>query len=277
MSKPNIVTIIQARTTSTRLPGKVLLPIVGKPMLYRMYERVKFSTLIDQIVVATSTSIDDDPIDELCSMVGIECFRGSLTDLLDRHYQAGIKYKADAIAKIPSDCPLIDYRIIDKVFSSYLENSEKYDYVSNLHPATYPDGNDVEIISMNALESGWKKAKRSLEREHTTPYFWENKDIFRNANITWESGLDYSATHRWTIDYPEDFFFIKKVYDELYPSNPKFGMEDILELLKNKPELMKINSKYAGKYWYENHLNELNNIDEYKQKINLSDKNGKQD
>ncbi|MCK9281244.1 MAG: glycosyltransferase family protein [Melioribacteraceae bacterium] len=273
MSKPKIVTIIQARTTSTRLPGKVLLPIVGKPMLYRMYERVKNSSLVEQVVIATSTSEDDDPITELCSMAGMECFRGSLTDLLDRHYQAGKLNNADAIAKIPSDCPLIDYKIIDKIFSFYLENHEKYDYVSNLHPATYPDGNDVEIISMNALEKGWKEAKRSLEREHTTPYFWENKNIFRNANIAWESGLDYSSSHRWTIDYPEDFFFIKKVYDQLYPSNPKFGLEDILELLKRKPELMQINSKYAGKYWYENHLDELNNIEEYKQNINLSDKN----
>lgn len=262
-----ILTVIQARMSSTRLPGKVLLPLLGKPLLIRMIERVRSATLTGILIVATSTNSDDDQIYELCNEYNIQCFRGHLTDLLDRHYQVGKKFGADAVVKIPSDCPLIDPKIIDKVLNYYIDNSDKYDFVSNLHPATYPDGNDVEVMSFNALERAWKEATRPLEREHTTPYLWENPDKFKIGNVVWESGFDYSTTHRWTIDFEEDYQFIIKVYEELYPNNPNFGLYDILILLKDKPEIADINKKYLGKYWYENHLNELTNIDEYKNKI----------
>jgi len=262
-----ILTVIQARMSSTRLPGKVVLPILGKPLLIRMIERVQSAKLTGILIVATSTNYDDDQIYKLCNDHNIQCFRGHLTDLLDRHYQAGKKFGADAVVKIPSDCPLIDPQIIDRVIKYYIDNSDKFDYVSNLHPATYPDGNDVEIMSFNALERVWKEAARPLEREHTTPYFWENPDKFKIGNVVWESELDYSTTHRWTIDFEEDYQFIKKVFKELYPNNPNFGLYDILELLKDKPEIATINRKHVGKYWYENHLNELTNIDEYKNKI----------
>lgn len=264
-----IVTVIQARVSSTRLPGKVMLPILGKPLLIRMVERVAASELAGEIVVATSTNKDDDEIEKLCVQEKIKCFRGHLTDLLDRHYQVGKKFGADAVVKIPSDCPLIDPKVIDKVLRFYINNSDKYDFVSNLHPATYPDGNDVEVISFNALEQAWKEANKNFEREHTTPYIWENPDKFRITNIEWETGLDYSTSHRWTIDFEEDYRLIKNIYEELYPNNSIFSLGEILDLLKQKPEIADINRKYLGNYWYENHLNELKHIDEYKNKISL--------
>jgi len=262
-----IVTIIQARMTSTRLPGKVLLPVLNKPLLLRMIERVQKAEYIGQLIIATSKKHEDDKIKDLCYENNLTCFRGHLTDLLDRHYQAAKKFGADAVVKIPSDCPLIDPKIIDKVLKYYIDNSDNYDFVSNLHPATYPDGNDVEIFSFNVLEQAWHEASKKLEREHTTPYFWENPNKFRIGNVEWETGYDYSATHRWTIDYAKDYEFIKKVYEELYPKNPFFGINDILKLIEEKPAIAEINKKYLGKYWYENHLSELTHIDEYKTKL----------
>lgn len=270
MSETKIVTVIQARTGSSRLPKKVLMSICGKPLLLRMIERVKAARLAGHIVVATSDHKEDDAIEDLCRGADIDCYRGDLNDLLDRHYKAAKRYKADAVAKIPSDCPLIDPHIIDKVFKFYLDNKDTYDYVSNLHPASYPDGNDVEIMSFKALEISWNEAKRKLEREHTTPFIWENPDRFKVGNVNWESGKDYSAKHRWTIDYEEDYVFIRTVYDELYKNNPNFSIYDILNLLQEKPFIYNINSKYAGRYWYENHLDELQQIDEYKDKIKTS-------
>ena len=194
-------------------------------------------------------------------------FRGSLNDLLDRHYFTAKQFNADVVLKIPSDVPLIDPAIIDRVISFFLGNKNKYDYVSNLHPATYPDGNDVEVMTFSALENAWKNAIRNFEREHTTPYFWENPDKFKIGNVEWESGKDYSMTHRFTIDYKEDYNFIKRVYDELYTTNPHFTLNDILNLLEKKPEIAAINSKYVGVNWYRNHLNELKTVTAEQTKI----------
>lgn len=262
-----ILTIIQARMESSRLPGKVLFPVLSKPLLIRMIERVKHSKLSGNVVVATSHRESDDPIHDLCYARGIDCFRGHPTDLLDRHYQAALHFLADAVVKIPSDCPLIDPHIIDKVIGAYIENYPAYDFVSNLHPASYPDGNDVEIMSFATLEKAWKQASKNFEREHTSPYIWENPDEFKIGNVCWDTGLDYSTTHRWTIDYEEDYHLIKRIYELLYPVNPAFRMDDILQLLEKNPELKQLNSKYIGKYWYENHLDELNHIKEYKNKL----------
>lgn len=266
-SSVKIVTVIQARTGSTRLPDKIYMPLSGKPLLLRMVKRVQNSLLAGEIVVATTTEPKDDKIEELCTFNNLNIFRGHPTDLLDRHFQTALEYNADAVVKVPSDCPLIDHRIIDRVIDYYLNNIDKYDYVSNLHPATYPDGNDVEIFSMASLKTAWENASREFEREHTTPYFWENPDKFRIGNVEWESGLDYSMTHRFTIDYIEDYLFIKTVYDELYDRNPKFSLNDILDLLEQKPEIKKLNEKYIGVNWYRNHLNELKTITKEQTKI----------
>lgn len=254
----NIVTVIQARSGSSRLPRKVMLYLLGAPLLLRMIERVKASRLAGTIVVATTTEKEDDPIELLCKEYNLNCYRGSNLDLLDRHYQAAKIFGADAVVKIPSDVPLIDPKVIDKVLQVFRDND--YDYVSNLHPATYPDGNDVEVMKFAALEKAWQEAIKPFEREHTTPYIWENPDRFRIANVTWETGLDYSMTHRWTIDYAEDFAFIKTVYEHLYPANPQFGLQDILKLTNEHPEIFALNSKYAGVNWYRNHLDELKTI-----------------
>lgn len=262
-----IVTVIQARSGSSRLANKIFLTLTGKPLLYRMFERVAASELKGTIVIATTTESSDDNVESFCKDHKINIYRGHQTDLLDRHYQAAKIFSADAVIKIPSDCPLIDSKVIDKVIQFYLSNINNYDYVSNLHPATYPDGNDVEIMSFNALEKAWNNAEREFEREHTTPFIWENPDKFRIGNVLWETGLDYSMTYRFTIDYPEDYEFIKKVYDELYPKKPDFSLEDILNLLNENKEIKKINSKYNGVNWYRNHLNELKTITSNQTKI----------
>ena len=262
-----IITVIQARTGSSRLPNKIFLPLADKPLLFRMYERVSASKLSGTIVIATTKDKSDNKVEELCNEHNLNCFRGHPTDLLDRHYQAAKVFNADAVVKIPSDCPLIDPLVIDKVIKFYLDNFDRFDYVSNLHPATYPDGNDVEIFSINVLKDAWLNAKRNLEREHTTPHFWENPDKFRIGNIKWETGFDYSMSHRFTIDYKKDYNFIKLVYDELYPINNNFTLENILGLLERKPMIKKINEEYCGVNWYRHHLNDLKTISSQQTKI----------
>lgn len=256
----NVVIIMQARTGSTRLPGKILKRILGKTVLERQMERMLAAKTPSNVIVATTESKQDDEIVNICKSVGYDCFRGDENNLLDRHFKAAKAFNADVAVKIPSDCPLIDPQIIDKVIGYYLANSDKYDFVSNLHPPTYPDGNDVEVMPMEMLELAWRDAKKDYEFEHTTPFFWERPDRFRIGNVAWESGLNYSMSHRFTIDYAEDFDFIKRVYEELYPENPLFALDDILELLDQKPEIMGINQKYSGVNWYRNHLDELKTI-----------------
>lgn len=246
--------------SSTRLPFKVLMSLAGKPLLLRMIERVQRSSYAGTVVIATTIEHVDDGIGDLGMTENIPVHRGHPTDLLDRHYQAAKEHGADVVVKIPSDCPLIDPRIIDKVIKYYLNNRDYFDFVSNLHPPTYPDGNDVEVMSIKALEKAWREAEKPLEREHTTPYFWENPHMFRIGNVRWETGEDYSMSHRWTIDYEEDYLFIKTVYEELYYRNPHFSLDDILNLLETKPGIMRINEKYAGVNWYRDHLNELSTI-----------------
>jgi spore coat polysaccharide biosynthesis protein SpsF len=257
-----IVVVIQARTGSSRLPNKVLKPLAGEPLLSRMVERVRNARGIDDVIVATTTSDADDPIRILCDRVGVRCFSGHETDLLDRHVQAARILDADVAVKIPSDCPLIDPAVIERVVDYYRDHADAFDFVSNLHPATYPDGQDVEVIPMQVLETAWREADRDFEREHTTPFIWERPDRFRIANVAWESGRDYSMSHRWTIDYPEDYAFIAAVYAELYSdARPVFSIDDILELLDRRPEIAALNARYAGVNWYRHHLNDLRTVD----------------
>ena len=258
--KIKIITVIQARMSSTRLPNKVMLPLTGKPLLLRMYERVAASKLAGTIVIAATKDESDEPIIRLCEENKLEYFRGDSDDVLDRHYQCALKYNPDVVVKIPSDCPLIDSRIIDKVLKYYIDNRKHFDFVSNLHPPSYPDGNDVEVMSFEALKDAWQNAGLKLEREHTTPYLWENPDKFRIGNVKWNSGKDYSMSYRFTIDYNEDYLFIKTVYDELYGQDSSFTLEDILDLLERKPEIKKINEKYCGVNWYRNHLDQLKTV-----------------
>jgi len=255
-----IVIVVQARMSSSRLPGKVMLPILGESLLCRMTERLRMTRYKAQIVIATSEESGDDSIEKEASKIGVPCFRGSLNNLLDRHYQVAKQHNADIVLKIPSDCPLIDPKIIDQVLDFCFENPGQYDFVSNLHPATFPDGNDVEIMTMDCIERTWKEATRQLELEHTTHYIWENPEKFRIGNVVWNTGNDYSMSHRFTIDYQADYEFIKAVFEELYPAKPEFSCEDILELLGKRPDIYQINAEYSGVNWYRNHLDELKTI-----------------
>ena len=162
--KPKITIVVQARMSSSRLPKKVMLPILEKPLLYRMIERLRLIKRPVELVVATSTSSDDDVIEKFCVKEKVTFYRGDLQNVLDRHYQVGLLTGADAVVKIPSDCPLIDPRIVDRMFSFYDENVDNFDFISNLHPATYPDGNDVEIMLMECLTRAWKARRNCCER-----------------------------------------------------------------------------------------------------------------
>ncbi len=256
------VVVLQARTGSTRLPGKVLMPLAGAPLLERMLERVHAALTPFEIVVATTTLAEDASVRSLCRTLGVRCFSGHPDDLLDRHVRAALDARADVVVKIPTDCPLIDPRVIDRVLHAMLDAAPSLDYVSNLHPATYPDGQDVEVMTFDALETAWREAVRPMEREHTTPFLWERPERFRIGNVTWERGLDYSMSHRWTIDYAEDYAFIAAVYDRLYDARcPAFGIDDILALLEREPGIAAVNAHLAGVNWYRNHLDELRTID----------------
>ncbi|MFA4833307.1 MAG: glycosyltransferase family protein [Patescibacteria group bacterium] len=229
-----ITTIIQARISSTRLPGKVLLPLGGKTVLENVVERVRKAKLIGETVVATSNGKDDDKIVELCETRGIKYFRGSLDDVLDRYYQTAKHFQAESICRITADCPLIDPEVIDRVAKKYLEG--EYDYVSNTHPtATYPDGLDVEIFSFKALERAWQEAILLSEREHVTSYIWNNPDKFKIGNV--KNSLDLS-TYRLTIDENKDYELLKKIFKEV--SN--LTMLNIVKFLDERQDIKNINA-----------------------------------
>jgi spore coat polysaccharide biosynthesis protein SpsF len=253
--------VVQARVSSTRLPGKVLLPVAGAPLLRRMLERVRGAQAPFELVVATTTDPADEAVVSLCRRMDVRCFRGHPTDLLDRHYRAATEAGADVLVKIPSDCPLIDAGVIDRVLGHYRENADRYDFVSNLHPASYPDGNDVEVLSFAALETAWREATRALEREHTTPFVWDQPQRFRIGNVRWETDQDFSMTHRFTVDYREDYAFVAAVYEALWTqTRPLFDLGDILQLLGEHPELLTLNARFAGVNWYRHHLDELRTV-----------------
>lgn len=263
----HVLTVIQARTGSSRLPDKVLLPLGEKTVLEVMVERVKKAKYAGDVVVATTWDKADDIIAETCHKSRIKCFRGHETDLLDRHFSAALEYDSDVVVKIPSDCPLIDHKTIDLVIGYFLAHTNHFDYVSNLHPGSWPDGNDVEVMSIQALETAWRDAQKDFEREHTTPYLWENPDLFKMSNITRNDGRDFSMSHRWTLDYKEDYIFIKTVYDILQSQNPDFTCDDILQLVNEQPELLKINQLHNGVNWYRHHLNDLKTIQPFQTRI----------
>ena len=242
--KGKLVAVVQSRMGSTRLPGKVMKEICGKPMLLLMLERLSQAKLIDEIVVATTTNSNDDVIFELAKKNGYNVFRGSEFDCLDRHYRVAIEYNAAYIAKITPDCPLIDPQIVDKVLDYFLKNVNNYDYVSNAHPPSWPDGLDLEVFHVATLEKAYREATESSHREHTTTYIWSNPEKFRIGNVVNPDGRNLFMSHRWTVDFPEDFEFVKKIYEDLY-NNKIFLMEEILLLLEKRPDISKINSHLA--------------------------------
>jgi len=232
-----VIAIIQARSSSTRLPGKVLMKIEDKTMLEHVCDRVLASTLVDEVLVATTMNRSDLPIVELCAKKGIRVYAGSENDVLDRFYQAAKIIKPDNILRITADCPIIDPTNIDKVIAEHLKSGA--DYTGNtVGKETYPDGQDAEIFTYEALKKSWKEAELASEREHVTQYIKKNDTVFNIVGV--ESELDLSD-HRWTVDDAEDLEFIRAVNKELYSKDSLFSMQEVLDLLQNKPELLKIN------------------------------------
>ena len=235
-----ILAILQARFSSSRLPGKVLKPLLGKPMLMHQIERIKQSSMINRLVVATSVDNSDDSIELMCKDNGVEVFRGSLDNVLDRFYQCTKNYNAEHIVRLTGDCPLTDFKLIDKVIKKYLLT--KSDYMSNFLIPSYPDGLDVEIFKLSVLENAWNYAKMPSELEHVSLYIRKNLKSDENSN--YRSEVDLSK-FRWTVDEYEDFIFVKKIYEALYFDNPLFLTEDILNLLNQYPDLRKLNNKFT--------------------------------
>ncbi|SVD81070.1 uncharacterized protein METZ01_LOCUS433924, partial [marine metagenome] len=224
-----IVVFVQARMGSNRLPAKIIKKVNGKELLIHQVERIKKAKTVNEVVVITTTNSEDDEIFKLCNDHSINCYRGSELDLLDRHYKAAKKFSADFVVKIGSDSPLTDSDVIDDVLNLWINNPEKYDYVSNYHPPTFPDGLDVEGCPIEILEIAWENATKDHEREHTFPYIWDNPNKFRIGNIVNKHGNMFTS-HRWTIDYLEDYSFLKNVFEN-FKDNPDFKMQDILEYL----------------------------------------------
>jgi len=225
--------------SSTRLPGKVMKKIIGRPMLELQIERILQSETLDKLIVATSTAKDDDVIVELCRKIEIDYFRGSLDDVLGRYYQAAKYYRAEHIVRLTGDCPLTDPCVIDKVVLHYL--SENCDYASNTLERTYPDGLDVEVFSFETLESAHMEAISYRDREHVVPFIKRGTDRFRLCSIC--QAVDLSE-NRWTVDVEDDFKFVVQIYESLYHENGSFAMEDILDLLKDRPEIIRFQKYY---------------------------------
>jgi spore coat polysaccharide biosynthesis protein SpsF len=234
-----VVAIVQARTGSKRLPGKVLKKILGKPVLWHVISRVKAAKLIDNIVVATTVNNTDNKIIELADALGIASFAGSEDDVLDRFFEAAKKFKADVIVRITADDPLKDPTIIDKIVETFLKN--KVDYVSNTIKPTYPEGIDVEVFSFSALKIAWSEATSKFDREHVTSYIWRNPRKFKLMNIENERG-DLSHM-RWTLDTQQDFDFMQEVFARLYKKDEIFMMDAVLELLQKHPEISRLNEQ----------------------------------
>ncbi|HIF11196.1 MAG TPA: spore coat protein [Sneathiellales bacterium] len=221
-----IAAIIQARTSSKRLPGKVLMPLLGMPMLGRQIERVRHARTLDEIVVATSHDPSDQALVDFCQSINIRCVRGDLDDVLERYHLAAEVVGASVIVRLTGDCPLCDPGVIDALVDKYAMGG--FDYVSNTLSPTFPDGLDTEAFSRQALDTAYRCAELPSEREHVTSYI-KNSEAFTKFNF--ENDVDLSGL-RWTIDEPEDFELIRRIFEELYPQNPMFGMSDILNLLE---------------------------------------------
>lgn len=249
---------------STRLPGKVMKLLDEKnPSLFFTISQLKHCKLIDKIVVATTTDNEDDQIENFVKPLGIDVFKGSKHNVLERYFQCAQKFSFSKILRVTADCPLIDPTIVDKGISIFLKNS--YDYVTNTFPRTYPDGNETEIFSYSLLKLAYDNALLPSEREHVTPYFKNNKTKFRIKNFTYSSDLSYL---RWTLDYNEDLILIKKIISKI--KNRPIHLEDILNLFENEPDLIKLNSNHKPN---EGLLKSLKEDEEFKKNNAKSEKN----
>ncbi len=252
--KPRTIAIIQARMSSTRLPGKVLREIAGEPMLARVIERARRAKLVDEVVLATTTDPSDDPVAEFCAERGYNFTRGSLNDVLDRYYQAAKEYKAKIVVRLTADCPVLDPDVVDETIIAQREGD--FDFVANRLPPpmgrSFPIGLDAEVCTFAALERAWKEATEKHQREHVMPYLYEDTNL-ESETLNLATGIsprgfkiallnhhpDYGNL-RWTVDTPEDLEFIREICARF--ENDDFGWKGILALLEREPELAKINA-----------------------------------
>ena len=239
VNKKKLVAIIIAREGSSRLPRKHTKMILGKPLLSLIIERIKDTELFDEVCLATSNLKVDEPLIEIAKEEGINYFAGEPEDVLDRLYNAALKSKADYIYGVGGDCPFVDKKTIENGLDIILNLN--FDFVCNFSPATYPDGLDVPLITINCLKKLCEEASMRSQRIHPFPYIFDNEHLFKIKNFSSSVNL---SNYRLTLDYPEDFLLIEKIFHELYPMNRKFTLDDIISLLNKKNDLLKINSKY---------------------------------
>lgn len=240
------VAIIQARMGSSRLPDKVLMPVLGKPLLAWMLRRVSACPEVNEIVVATTTQHRDDVIAEFAKAAGCKVYRGSENDVLDRYYQAASTLTPDAVVRLTADCPLLDPTVLGTLIREF--QACKLDFISNSEPlpSSWPDGMDISIMSFKALQKAWQESKKPSEREHVTFYFWNNPDMFKCLRI--DHVPDWSK-YRLTIDYPEDFLLLKDVIEHFGQPDPskvdRVTMDAIIAYLDSKPDIFALNNNYT--------------------------------
>ncbi len=230
-----VLAIVQARLGSSRLPAKVLTDLGGQPVLWHVVERLRACTKLDQIVVATTIGKSDHRIVSFCSRNGVSCFRGSEDDVLDRYYRAAEEFGGDPVVRITADCPLIDPGIVDEVVSEFQDGD--FDYYAT-DEKSYPDGLDCEVFSYATLHDSWLQAHKRSDREHVTPYIVDNPGRYR---IGFHRGMNHGEM-RWTLDRPEDLRFLRRVFEKLGSDSRGVRATDVLQLLKDDPELARINS-----------------------------------
>jgi spore coat polysaccharide biosynthesis protein SpsF len=231
-----IVGIVQARSSSTRLPGKVMLPILGVPMILRQFERLQHSEMMQNIALATSTDASDDGLADTVARAGFAVIRGSLQDVLDRFLHAANTLNATTVVRLTGDCPLADPQLIDQLIQFHQDQGA--DYSSLCLKPTFPDGLDAEVCTIAALRRAHSEAKLPSEREHVTPYLYKHPELFKIASF--ENSDDFSSL-RWTVDEPADFDFVSRIYTSLYPTTPQFRWHDVLAFLQANPSLASIN------------------------------------
>jgi spore coat polysaccharide biosynthesis protein SpsF len=239
------IAIIQARMSSSRLPGKVLMDIGGQPMLMRVIERVNQSKLTNRLLVATTSDPTDDTLNQWCKNNKIDCFRGSMQDVLDRYYQAARTQQADRVVRITADCPVIDPELIDATIRACIEQNTDF-AATRLPPPfrrTYPIGLDVEVSTFAALERAWQEAKTQPEREHVFPYLYDQPGRFKIHILNHEPD---NGSLRWTVDTAEDLELIREIFHRFLP-RVDFGWMEILDLMEREPELMEVNAAVKHK------------------------------
>lgn len=238
--------IIQARMGSTRLPHKVMAEIMGKPLLWHVVDRLRDSKYLDLITVATSIAQYDDTIEIWARNNSIKCFRGSEENVLKRYFDAAVSTGSKIIVRITADDPFKDYNIMDSVIEKLIE--EKADFACNNYPPSFPEGMDIEVFTMDALQAAFEHSNTSVEQEHVTQYFYNNISQFKTAFLTNQDNISFL---RWTVDTEKDLAMTREVYRNLYKPHRKFMIDDILELIKRRPEIADINRNEKRSILYE--------------------------